>query len=265
MIVTRSRQRGVRVHRQIHRTKPIGGARAYPCAASSGALSSPLGAGRPISLQSRWRSQLAVFMMWRKALAVLRRVERPTRSKFISCCSEDCPFWPCSPVSGEWQRCEGRLSLTSEHDDAHPTTSRGNRARGRGAARDRARCSPRFVPMTFPEASPRRPRGIVVAVAAASYLMVWIVAAIAPIDRFDWFLENLLVFALVAPLLATYRRFPLSEASYLCMLAFLVMHAVGAHYTYSRVPPGFAASELFGFTRNHYDRVAHFMFGLLFA
>ncbi len=119
--------------------------------------------------------------------------------------------------------------------------------------------------MTGAQASPRRPRRTVVAVAAAIYLAIWIVAAIAPVDRFDWFLENLLVFALVAALLAGYRRWPLSDTSYLCMLAFLAMHAVGAHYTYSRVPPGFAASALLGFTRNHYDRVAHFAFGLLFA
>lgn len=119
--------------------------------------------------------------------------------------------------------------------------------------------------MTFPQASRRRAPRTIVAAAAAIYLAIWIVAAIAPVDRFDWFLENLLVFALVAALLASHRRFPLSEASYLCMLAFLAMHAVGAHYTYSRAPPGFAASELLGFTRNHYDRVAHFAFGLLFA
>ena len=89
--------------------------------------------------------------------------------------------------------------------------------------------------------------------------------AIAPLDRFDWFLENLLVFALVGALLATYRRFPLSTASYLLILAFLVIHAVGAHYTYAKMPVGFAVMDVFGLARNHYDRVAHFAFGLLFA
>ena len=119
--------------------------------------------------------------------------------------------------------------------------------------------------MTGPEASSRRPRRLLLATACAAYLVIWILAAIAPVDRFDWLLENLLVFALVAALLASYRRFPLSDASYLCMLAFLAMHAVGAHYTYAQAPPVLTASELFGFTRNHYDRVAHFAFGLLFA
>ena len=101
--------------------------------------------------------------------------------------------------------------------------------------------------------------------AAVIYLAIWIAAAISPVDRFDWLLENLLVFALIAVLLASYRRFPLSNASYLCMLAFLSMHAVGAHYTYAATPFGFAAAGLLGFTRNHYDRLAHFAFGLLFV
>lgn len=105
----------------------------------------------------------------------------------------------------------------------------------------------------------------VVLIAAGVYLAVWVVAAIAPVDRFDWLLENLLVFAWLAGLLATYRRFPLSSTSYLCIFAFLALHAVGAHYTYSATPLGFIAARVLGFTRNHYDRVMHFGFGLLFA
>lgn len=50
------------------------------------------------------------------------------------------------------------------------------------------------------------------------------------------------MFALIAALLASYRRFPLSDASYLCILAFLAMHAVGAHYSYAGTPLGFAAA-----------------------
>ena len=72
-------------------------------------------------------------------------------------------------------------------------------------------------------------------------------------------------FGQIAALLASYRRFPLSDASYLCILTFLAMHAVGAHYAYAGTPLGFAAAELLGLTRNHYDRLAHFAFGLLFA
>jgi putative membrane protein len=97
------------------------------------------------------------------------------------------------------------------------------------------------------------------------YGAVWIVTSFAPLDRHDWFLENLLVFAMLAILVATYRRFPLSDLSYLLITAFLTLHAVGAHYTYAQVPLGFWIQNAFGFSRNHFDRVVHFSFGLLMA
>lgn len=99
----------------------------------------------------------------------------------------------------------------------------------------------------------------------AWYAVVWIVTAIAPLDRKDWFLENLLVVALVAILVGTYRAFPLSDLSYLLITAFMTLHAVGAHYTYSEVPLGYWIQHAFGFSRNHFDRIVHCSFGLLMA
>ena len=97
------------------------------------------------------------------------------------------------------------------------------------------------------------------------YGAVWIVTAIRPLDRHDWFLENLLVFAVMAILIGTYRAFPLSDLSYLLITVFLTLHAIGAHYTYSEVPFGFWMQRTFGFTRNPFDRVVHLSFGLLLA
>jgi putative membrane protein len=97
------------------------------------------------------------------------------------------------------------------------------------------------------------------------YALVWIVTAIRPLDRHDWLLENLLVFAMLAILIGTYRAFPLSDLSYLFITAFMTLHAVGAHYTYSEVPLGFWIQNAFGFSRNHFDRIVHFSFGLLMA
>jgi putative membrane protein len=99
----------------------------------------------------------------------------------------------------------------------------------------------------------------------AAYVLWWLVLAIAPYDRFDWLLENLLVFLFVGLLAATYRRFPLSDLSYLLIAAFLALHAVGAHYTYSKAPVGGWMTEALGWERNHYDRAVHFLFGLLCA
>lgn len=98
-----------------------------------------------------------------------------------------------------------------------------------------------------------------------AYAGWWLALAIAPYNRFDWFLENLLVVMFVGLLAATYRRFPLSDLSYLLISMFLALHAVGAHYTYSEAPVGGWLTELLGWERNHYDRVVHFLFGLLCA
>jgi putative membrane protein len=94
---------------------------------------------------------------------------------------------------------------------------------------------------------------------------VWIVTAIRPLDRHDWVLENLLVFAVMAILIGTYRAFPLSDLSYLLITVFLTLHAIGAHYTYSAVPFGFWMQQTLGLTRNPFDRVVHFSFGCLLA
>ncbi len=97
----------------------------------------------------------------------------------------------------------------------------------------------------------------------ALYAAVWIVAAVRPVDRSDWLLENLLVFASVAVLVLTYRRLPLSNLSYVLLFVFLLLHAAGAHYTYAEVPIGYWLKETFDLSRNHFDRIVHFSFGLL--
>lgn len=94
-------------------------------------------------------------------------------------------------------------------------------------------------------------------------LGLWIVTAIAPFNRFDWLLENLLVFVYGALLVVTYRRFAFSNLSYGLFTVFLSLHLVGAHYTYSETPLGFWLQEWLDLSRNHYDRIVHFSFGLL--
>jgi putative membrane protein len=97
------------------------------------------------------------------------------------------------------------------------------------------------------------------------YGLLWIWLAIEPVNRRDWLLENVLVVTGVALLLFTYRRFQFSLLSYGFMALFLVMHVVGAHYTYAEVPFGFWLKELFALERNPFDRIVHFAFGALLA
>jgi putative membrane protein len=96
-------------------------------------------------------------------------------------------------------------------------------------------------------------------------ILLWVAMAIGPHDRSDWLLENLLVFIYAALLLATYRKFRFSNLSYGLFGIFLSLHMVGAHYTYSETPFGFWLQEAFDLSRNHYDRIVHFSFGLLIA
>jgi len=101
----------------------------------------------------------------------------------------------------------------------------------------------------------------------------FVVLAIAPHDRKDWMLENALVVLFVGAMVATYRKLTLSRISYFLIFVFLSLHLIGAHYTYSLVPydewfravTGSSLNELVGWERNNFDRVLHFLYGLLLA
>lgn len=100
---------------------------------------------------------------------------------------------------------------------------------------------------------------------ALFYTLVWAWAAINPLHPADWLLENILVIIFVILLIVTYKKFPLSDLSYILITIFLTLHTIGSHYTYAEVPFGFWLQETFNFDRNHYDRIVHFSFGLLLA
>jgi len=98
---------------------------------------------------------------------------------------------------------------------------------------------------------------------AAAYLLLWIVAAIAPHDRFGWLLENMLVLAALPVVWRVYAGPGLTHGAWALVFAFLALHAYGAHYTYSNTPLGFWLRDGLGLERNHYDRIVHLSFGLL--
>jgi putative membrane protein len=105
------------------------------------------------------------------------------------------------------------------------------------------------------------------------FTIEWGLLAISPHDRAAWALENVIVAAFVILLASTYNKFPLSRISYTLIFLFLLLHAVGAHYTYAEVPYdewinnllGYSLDQNMGFERNHFDRFVHFSYGLLFA
>ena len=97
------------------------------------------------------------------------------------------------------------------------------------------------------------------------FVAIFIALAIAPWYRQDWLLENLLVFAGVPAFVLLDRRVGFSRLSTLAAFLFLAAHVYGAHYTYSEAPFGFWLKEVGGTVRNPYDRLVHFLFGLLLA
>ncbi len=92
------------------------------------------------------------------------------------------------------------------------------------------------------------------------YGLVFTVCAIGPYDRAVWWAENIPVLLVVGAILALSRIHRFSNSSYALMAVFILLHTIGGHYTFERVPFDWF-SELFGFERNHYDRIAHFSVG----
>jgi len=93
--------------------------------------------------------------------------------------------------------------------------------------------------------------------------VVIVLTGYRPERVFDWWLENAAALTFLAVLGISYRRLPLSDLSYLLIFVYLSMHEWGAEYKYSDVPLGEWMKPWLHTTRNHYDRVMHFSYGLL--
>jgi len=106
---------------------------------------------------------------------------------------------------------------------------------------------------------------------AGLFALAWLLAAWRPLFPADWALENVLSLLTAWWLLRRHRRAPLSNVAYTLLCAFGVLHEIGSHYTYAEVPYeewsrallGVSVNEAFDLARNHYDRLVHFLFGLL--
>ncbi|MDQ7835813.1 MAG: DUF2238 domain-containing protein [Humidesulfovibrio sp.] len=100
---------------------------------------------------------------------------------------------------------------------------------------------------------------------AATVLLLALLAlsGYQPYDRTTWLLEVFPI-ALALPVLwATHGRFPLTPLLYTLIFLHAVVLLVGGAYTYARVPLGFQIADLFGLSRNPYDKIGHFMQGLV--
>jgi putative membrane protein len=84
-----------------------------------------------------------------------------------------------------------------------------------------------------------------------------------PYEMATWWMEVAPVIVAIPILLATYERFPLTPLVYTLIFVHACILILGGHYTYARVPLGFWVQEIFGFARNHYDRLGHLAQGFI--
>ena len=93
------------------------------------------------------------------------------------------------------------------------------------------------------------------------FLVEFIVLAFHPYNRVIWITENLISLIIAAGFVILYRKgVRFSNLAYTMVALYLCFHTVGGHYTFEKVPFDFI-TNLFGFERNHYDRICHVMVG----
>lgn len=95
----------------------------------------------------------------------------------------------------------------------------------------------------------------------SALVLLW--SGTQPKDRLTWFMEVAPALIALPVLAVTYQRFRLTDLLYTLIALHAVVLMVGGHYTYAEVPLGDWAREAFGFERNHYDRVGHFLQGFV--
>jgi putative membrane protein len=98
-------------------------------------------------------------------------------------------------------------------------------------------------------------------------LSVVVVVCIATVinpaaGRFNWFLEVGPGLVGIVILILLFKRFPMSHMVYLFVFIHILILIYGGYYTYAETPLGNWAKNVFGFSRNHYDRVGHVALGV---
>ncbi len=97
--------------------------------------------------------------------------------------------------------------------------------------------------------------------AVVAVALLW--SGVAPYDRTTWWMEVAPVLVAAPVLYATRRRFPLTGLLYGLILVHCLVLILGGAHTYARVPLGFWLQDVLGTMRNPYDKIGHFMQGLV--
>ncbi|MEA3553922.1 MAG: DUF2238 domain-containing protein [Campylobacterota bacterium] len=90
--------------------------------------------------------------------------------------------------------------------------------------------------------------------------ILFIITGINPASTEVWIVEIFPVFIVFFALVFSYFKFKFSNTAYSLMSVWIILHTIGAHYTFANVPFEYI-TNLFDFQRNHFDRIAHFSIG----
>jgi putative membrane protein len=97
--------------------------------------------------------------------------------------------------------------------------------------------------------------------AAYVFALVW--SAVNPHDYFTWFLEAAPALVGLAALIVTRKNFPFTTLAYILILIHCIILFLGAHYTYAEVDTFKFIRDFFGWQRNNYDKLGHFIQGFV--
>ncbi|MGQ0553243.1 MAG: DUF2238 domain-containing protein [Planctomycetota bacterium] len=118
-------------------------------------------------------------------------------------------------------------------------------------------------PPALPSAPPPANLPVAARVQFLVVLAVLIWSGISPLARDIWLLETIPAMLGLGVMLLRWRRFPWTPLTVSVCCLFAVVLCVGGHYTYALVPLGDWVSEALDLSRNHYDRLGHFLQGVI--
>jgi putative membrane protein len=95
------------------------------------------------------------------------------------------------------------------------------------------------------------------------FAAILVISGLNPYDRGTWLMEVAPIFIAVPIMIATHKRFPLTDLLYGLIFIHALILIVGGLYTYARVPLGFWIQDAFHLSRNPYDKIGHFAQGFV--
>jgi len=103
------------------------------------------------------------------------------------------------------------------------------------------------------------------------FFIILIVSCINPVYPREMYMQHSATVVVAFFLIYAIKKNILSNRSFLMIVIFMIFHIIGARWIYSYTPydqwikslTSFSLNSYFGFERNHYDRLIHFLFGFL--